>query len=814
MTKFFTVFCANIFFMTLSSAQYYTVSGTLTDDGTGEQLVSANIYNPDTYTGTVTNYYGFYSLKMPAGKVKLVYSYVGYETVQKEFMLTRDTVINLAIKQELMIEAVVISDKSPEAKVRSTQMSLVEIPMQQIKQLPSLLGELDVLKSIQLLPGVQSGTEGLSGLYVRGGGADQNLILLDGVPVYNVNHLFGFFSVFNPYAIHSFKLYKGGFPARYGGRLSSVLDIKMKEGNMKEFKVDASLGLIATSLSVEGPIVKDKASFIISARRTYYDILTYPAQKALSKSAETEYDGLSGYFFQDFNAKVNYKFSDRSRLYLSAYTGKDKAYASFKSEYEDYDYTLQEKMKMKFWWGNITSALRWNYIFSNNLFGNLTATYSRYKMEISDSWLSKYIYTDSTLKNEFVFAYNSGIEDLALKVDFDYRPSASHTILFGIDNTYHTFSPGVFVERLRFDEIDQNIDTTFGAAKIYANEFSAYAEDEISVFRDLKVNLGFRFAGFHVKGKTYLSFEPRLSARYLINNNISVKASYAEMQQNIHLLANSSMSLPTDLWVPVTDTVRPMRSWQAAMGLAVKILHSFEFTIEGYYKEMNHVIEYKEGASYYDVQGNWQTQIVAGKGWSYGAEFMLQRMTGKTTGWIAYTLAWSQRKFDEINFGKVFPYKWDRRHDLAIAVNHKFNNKIDVSGAWVFGSGYPFTFGEEMFENPFQYIISNNNSSNNDNYYYEQNDKFLEYTSSRNNYRLPVYHRLDLNVSFHKDKKKYIRSWSFGAYNVYSRSNPFFIFKDYKYGYYADGTPKPPKKVLKQISFFPVIPYFRYNISF
>ena len=456
-------------------SQTYTISGQIEDIKSGELLVSANVYEAVTLAGSASNFYGFYSLTLPVGNVSLIYSYIGYDQQLISFELKSDTVINMKLTPNLTIKEVTVTDKGPAATVRSTQMSMVEIPMIQAKQLPVLFGEVDLIKTIQLLPGVQSGTEGLSGLYVRGGGPSENLILLDGVPVYNVNHLFGFFSVFNADAIQSFSLYKGGFPARYGGRLSSVLDIKMKEGNMNELKGTGSIGLISSNLTLEGPLIKNKASFIISGRRSYFDVFTWPIQKRYNKKQGDGYEQIAGYYLYDFNAKVNYKFSDKSRLYLSMYTGKDKAYSHYK-EISDY---LENKNNMEFWWGNITSALRWNYIISGNMFCNVTATYSRYKMQISDDYY--YVDKNNQSIDDFFydyFAYYSGIQDLTLKADFDYIPSPRHTIRYGINNTIHVFKPGVTVNKMELSYISP-IDTTFGIKKIIANELALYAEDEI-----------------------------------------------------------------------------------------------------------------------------------------------------------------------------------------------------------------------------------------------------------------------------------------------------------------------------------------------
>jgi hypothetical protein len=811
-------------------SQQYTISGTIEDSETGEQLVSANVYEAASLTGSTSNFYGFYSLRLPKGKIKLVCSYIGYRSVEIEMALTRDTALNIKLEPDLLIEEVTITDKGPAATVRSSQMSIVEIPMIQTKQLPVLFGEVDIIKTIQLMPGVQGGTEGLSGMYVRGGGPSENLILLDGVPVYNLSHLFGFFSIFNADAIHSFNLYKGGFPARYGGRLSSVLDIKMKEGNMNEFKGSGSIGLISSKLMLEGPIVKNKASFMVSGRRSYIDVLTWPIQKYYNNSQD-DYEMLFGYYLYDVNAKVNYKFSDKSRLYLSMYSGKDKAYDYYKSKSDNsyyetmdgetrfYENYYEDKWDMSFWWGNVTSALRWNYIISPKLFCNVAATYSRYRMQIDSDgeYTNKYVSaSDTSYRNsEYYFAYYSGIEDLGLKADFDFIPSPNHYLRFGFGNTYHTFSPGVTIDRSEYKSYDSDVkmDTTYGAEDIHANEMALYIEDDIRITDKLKLNIGIRTSAFQVKKENYYSLEPRLSARYMINDRLSVKGSFAYMQQYIHLLTNSSMSLPTDLWMPVTDAIEPMHSWQVASGMALNLGHGFEFTFESYYKQLHGGIEYKEGVSYFDFKGGWENNVEAGFGETYGFEVMIQRQQGNTKGWIGYTLAWAERKFDNISFGKTFPFKYDRRHDLSIVLTHSLSNGIDFGINWVFGTGYPFTFGDQLY--PSLLAVQAQNQQETPFYRHYGTDRgFMENIETRNNYRLPNYHRLDIGLTFNKEKKNYTRSFAFGVYNMYNRLNAFMVYQDYKYYYGPDGHERPPKKELKQISFFPVIPYVRWSFSF
>ncbi len=792
-----------LFFMATPfiQAQKYTITGFVDDASNGEKLLGANVYNKETLKGCVTNNYGFYSLTQPAGKIVVTYSFVGYQPVEITLNLRADTTINIELTPTLELEEVEIKASGIKEKLRSSQMSTVELPMKSLKTLPVFFGEVDIMKTIQLLPGVQSGNEGTSGLYVRGGGPDENLILLDGVPVYNANHLFGFFSVFNADALNSVTLVKGGFPARYGGRLSSVLDIRMKEGNSKEFHVQGSVGLIAAKITVEGPVVKNKSSFIISARRTYIDVLSYPFQLIANKQMGNSGKFYGGYYFYDLNGKINWKHSDRSRLYLSAYMGNDKAYAH--SKYESSDYKGNDDFKLR--WGNITTALRWNYVFSKKLFANFRGSYSKYKFLMGEQ------YEDITpdYREKMGFEYFSGIDDLAASADFDFVPTTNHYIRFGVSNIYHTFNPGVnaFSFSNGGGNDDTKVDTTFGNNKIYANEIDAYIEDDFSIGSVLKLNLGVHASGFYVKNTFYKSLQPRAALRVAASEKLSLKASYASMAQYIHLLSNTSIGLPTDLWVPVTDTIKPMTSQQVALGGVYNLNDMFEISLEGYYKWMNDVISYKPGASYLTSDNNWQEMVTIGTGWSYGAEFLIRKDMGRLTGWIGYTLSWSWRKFEEVSPDK-FPYHYDRRHDVSIVATYKLSDKVDFGATWVFGTGAAITLPYDKYLALGDYKGFSGGGHGG----YEPYLNYIDNVQERNNYRTPNYHRLDLGVNFHKMKKWGERTWSVGLYNAYFRQNYFFIYIDYDYDNYTGNG--EPKKVLKQVSLFPGIPYVSYSFKF
>jgi len=756
------------------SAQVFTLSGYVTDATSGEYLISATIIDKRDYSGTIANAYGFYSLTVNGGYVEVQCSYIGYQTQTIKFDLLRDTTLHFKLQPATLLDEVVVhADDAGEQAHERSRMSTIEIPIEQIKSLPAFLGEVDVLKTLQLLPGVSGGSEGSSGFFVRGGSPDQNLILLDGVPVYNASHLFGFFSVFNADAINNVTLIKGGFPARYGGRLSSVVDIRMKEGNLQSFHGEGSIGLIATRLTLEGPIIKDKTSFIISGRRTYADIIARP----FSQNADGD---RQGYYFYDLNAKINHKFSDKDRLYISSYFGRDEAY--FRSEYPASEESRRED-DSGLSWGNATAVARWNHVINKRIFTNLTATFTDYTFQIYSDY--KEIFDDGDISN-FGFLYYSGISDWSLKYDVDFIPRPQHYFVFGASATYHTFRPGA----TQFESDDPNFevpDISVGSENVYAYEMDLYAEDDWEVHDLLKINYGLHASGFLVNDVFYPSIQPRISGRYLLNESLSLKASFATMTQFIHLLTNSGIGLPTDLWVPATDSVPPQRSWQPALGIAWQFKKDYEISVETYYKNISGIIDYKDGASFItDGLRGWEEKVETGKAYAYGAEFFIQKRKGALTGWFGYTLSWSMRQFPTINLGETYPYKYDKRHDLEIAAIYDLNEKISFSATWVFSSGLPISLPIAKYEGLNGMAI----------YAYE----------GRNGYRMDPYHRFDFNVAFKKEKERYERVWNIGAYNAYSRQNPFFVYVAYDY--------KTNTNNYVQVSLFPIIPNISYQFKF
>ncbi len=786
------------------SQKNVTISGYIDEAESGEKLIGCTVYDLKSGKGTVTNDYGWYSLTIPVDSIKIRVSYIGYGTQIYEDYLSFDIVKNFSLSDRMLEEVEILSTKEEQVH-QKTAMSTIDLSMEKVKALPALLGENDIMKTIQLLPGVQTGSEGTSGLYVRGGGPDQNLILLDGVPVYNASHLFGFFSVFNSDAINSTKLVKGGFPARYGGRLSSVIDIKMKEGNMKKFHGQGSIGLISSKLSLEGPIIKDKTSFIVSARRTYLDVIARPFVRAYQRNQAAKGNGNEGssnnggYYFYDLNGKINHKISEKHRLYFSHYMGRDRAFLDAIDNYS-YDTVVGvDTINSQLGWGNVISALRWNYMPSNKMFINTTLRYSKYDFLVAFGFNQTETTPSATRNSNFSYAYISNIEDWSGKIDVDWMPNPDHLVKFGVGDIYHTFTPGV--NQFQFLQTGQNaLDTTFGSQLHYAHEISAYAEDDWKINSKLKGNGGLHFSSFFVGDKNYWSLQPRLSLRYLVDENSSLKIGYAKMAQFLHLLTNSGIGLPTDLWVPATQQIKPQFSDQIAIGYARTISNKIEFSLEGYYKTMENLIEYKDGASFFDSETDWQDKVHIGRGWSYGGELLIEKKMGKTTGWIGYTLSWTNRQFDSINFGQTYPYRYDRRHDIGIALTHEFNENVNFGIVWVYGTGNAVTLGLESYSSFNSSMVENMNSFN-----LPYDSYSVDHIENRNNYRMPAYHRLDVSINLKKEKKWGERTWSFGIYNAYNRQNPFFL----EFTRDVNGSPQ-----LSQYSLFPLIPSFTYSFKF
>ena len=799
----FFVLVASISAFAQHAKKSHTISGYVTDAKSQETLLGASVYETVSMKGAVTNNFGYYTLKLPEGQVRLKASFVGFESFETLLDLKNDTVINIALAQTLQLSEVTVTGRAIENHVKGAQMSTIELPVTQLKKVPAMFGETDVIKALQLLPGVQSGTEGSAGMYVRGGGPDENLILLDGVPLYNVNHAAGFFSAFNSDAIKNVTLYKGNFPARFGGRLSSVIDVRMKDGDMYEYHSNVSLGLIAAKVNVEGPIVKGKTSFNVSFRRTYFDLITAPLLALITSGELGEGNSIwGGYYFYDLNLKINHKFSDKDRLFFSLYSGDDKVYARVRSKDEeyyerDYVYYSEQNIDLDWKWGNRVAALRWNHVIRPNLFMNVTGAYTQYRHNLgadigSASWYQENQLNYSTSESAQM-NLNSSIYDFSGKADFDYKPFDNHDVKFGANLTHHTYKPttlGVHLE----EEMGQegfHYDTVTNDARIRALETDLYVEDNWDISNYFKLNLGVHYSTFTVDKKTYHSVQPRVSLRSLITENLSLKAGYAYMSQYIHLLSSNAISLPTDLWVPVTGDIIPMKSHQVALG-AFYEWKGYEFSLEGYYKKMNNVLEYKDGASFFSIdETDWQDKVVMGDGWAYGIEFFVQKNVGKFTGWLGYTWSHSDRLFDrpgqELNNGKPFPAKYDRRHDLSVVLMYEFNDHIDVGATWVYSTGNCATLAFQNYHG----------LNGLDVWGYTQS---LGYINNRNNYRYSSYHRLDLVANFHWKYELGENIISINVYNTYSHNNPFVVI--------------PMNGKLRQVCIFPIIPTLSWKYKF
>lgn len=758
-----------------------TLSGYVKDANSGESLIAATIYIKELSMGAQTNTYGFYSISMTPGTYNVIYSYVGYGSVVKQISMVDDINMNINLTNQTTMKEVEVTSTRKDENVSSTNMGTISLSVDKIKKLPVIFGETDILKALQLMPGIQSAGEGNSGFYVRGGGPDQNLILLDDAVVYNTGHLFGFFSVFNTDALKNVTLIKGGMPANYGGRLSSVVDVSMKEGNTKEYHAEGGIGLIASRLTLEGPIKKDKGSFIISGRRTYIDVLIKPFAGNAFKN--------SGYYFYDANIKANYAITDKDRVYLSGYFGRDKF--KFASESGAFNADIP--------WGNSTATLRWNHLFSNKLFLNTTAVYNDYQFSFGAS------------QNDFEIKLSSGVRDWNMKTDLDFYSNFNHHFKAGIAYSYHKFIPNQISGSTGQIQLEPN-----NALIKYAHEGGAYISDDFDLSQRIRINAGLRYSWFAQTGpykyytksfgggnadstvynkgeivETYGGLEPRFNIRFAVNENSSIKASATKAYQYIHLVSNNGSTLPTDLWVPSTLIVRPQQAWQYSIGYFKNWLdNALETSVEVYYKDMRNQVEYREGYVPTTIQDP-ELDFVFGKGEAYGAEFFINKTKGKFTGWIGYTLSWTYRTFKDLNNGNSYPAKYDRRHDVSVVASYELNKKWTFSTVFIYGSGNAITLPT--------------------NYYFINGSIVPDY-SELNAYRLFAYHRLDLSAVYTpqpKKKRKWESSWAFSIYNVYSRQNPYFLYVDTQ-GNLNQGV----QAKVKQVSIFPILPSITYNFKF
>lgn len=783
MYKIFTNYFNNyiiIFFLILLGfngfSQKVSVSGYIEDSVSNEKLIGANVFNKTHKFGTATNNYGFYNIIVNKGEFfTLRYSFVGYGDYEINLFLLKDTTINVKLAPFLSLSEVEIIANSNNEKAieRTTEMSVVSIPLKQAKLLPSLGGESDILKAIQLSPGIQQGTEASSGLYVRGGSPDQNLLILDEVPLYYVNHLGGFVSIFNSDAIKNFKLYKAAFPAQYGDRLSSVIDIRMKEGNMQEYHGNFMLGMITTKLSFEGPIKKDTSSFLVSFRRFMYDLITRPLTKIV-------FDNISvGYTFYDLNLKFNYRLSNKDILFLSVYSSKDKISTVFRDKNKEENYKINSRYRIN--WGNNLIALRWNHIFNNKLFSNTTLSYSQYKYSTK--------FNETNNQDHVYNKFSSIINDLLLKTDFEYFISNNYKLKFGFNTSYHYFIPRI--EDVKENANDTAIDTTFFNIKTNSFNNNIYIENIIHFTPNISCNIGSRFVHYAVSDTNFFYFEPRVLLNFLITKNTSIKASYSKMHQNLHLLVSEGAAIPADLWLPATKEVEPENSDQFAIGVASTINcfnQIFEINSEVFYKSLNNLIAHKSGSDIFNLNQEWYDKIEKnGTGTSKGIEFFINKKSGKTTGWIGYTLSKTTRKFENINDGKPYNFKYDRTHDFNIVLIYNFNDNVNLSASWIYATGNCITLPIGSYS-----ILT------------EDGLQKVYIYDGINTIRMKDYHKLDVGINFSKQKKRGVRTWNISIYNVYNRQNPsYYYFSNYN-----------GKIHLWQECLFPIMPSISYSYSF
>lgn len=765
--------------LTLAQPSRVSLSGTLRDQESGEALRYGRVSCPAQGEGATANVYGFFSLSLRPGPVCLVVRYAYFQADTLCLDLQRDTTLSIRLLPLLDQPVVEITDQVPvEERV---QMSRHSLSVEQIKQMPVLFGEVDVLKAVQMLPGVQGGTEGTAGLHVRGGSQDQNLILLDGVPLYYVNHLGGFFSVFDADAIDQVTLLTGAFPARYGGRTASVLDIRMKEGHKTEFHGSSNLGLISAKTMLEGPIQKGKSSFLVSARRTYLGAVV----QAVTRS-NSDGDRRLGYHFYDLNAKANYQLSPNSQLFFSAYAGDDRLKLTYERERASSAVQQSSRNTNTLDWGNQLLALRWNQVWSPKLFSNLTATYTRYRYQTGFRFASTLIQGADTTNLASDATFRSGIQEWGTVGQLDFYPGPRHAIKLGGEAKYYRFSPG----RSRLTLNDQTgRDTTIGSPVVPAWSVAAFVEDEWSLTTRLALQAGLRLNAYGVEDTLYPVLEPRLALRYRLGRQAALKASFSRMSQFVHLLANNDAGFPTDLWVPSTAEVPVERAWSVAAGAAGSWQdRRWEWSLEAYYRRVQGLIEYREGQQLAGSTQAWQEQIVGGgTGEMYGLEALLKKQLGATTGWVSYTLAWSLRQFADLNQGAPFPYKYDHRHSLNLYLAHTFSERFRLAATWVYQSGQAVNLPTVGYHTAIPYDEVN---------LYAIGQPTLVYESGRNGFRFRPYHRLDVSMVFTKKKPKYTRSWIWGVYNAYGRRNPYF--------YFFDRLGSRPR--LMQFSLFPVIP--------
>jgi len=773
------IFVFILFAFTLSVySQKSVLSGYVVDIKSGEAIIGANILELKTHIGTSTNKFGYFTLTLNKNEIhNLQFSFIGYDSKRISVKLNADTIMNIEINSTTAIlnEVFVFADKKLEEKA---EMGKVNIPMSTIRTLPSITGEPDILKAYQLMPGVQIGSENNNGLYVRGGTPDENLFLLDDVPLYNVSHLGGFFSVFDPSMVKSVDLYKGGFPARYGGRISSVVDIRTKDGNLYKSKGEIAFGLISGKIFLEGPIKKGESSYALSYRNCNFGIYSY----LYNLSQGLKYN--EGYYFYDLNFKTNMKLSQSDRLFMSFYTGEDNIYYKEKDtkvEIVNMKYSGQSELK----WGNTAGSVRWLHVFNNGIFNNTTLSYTSYKYINHSQSSAEYLNDNSKISDDYQI--QSGTNDFQIKNDAEI-PFNNLNIRFGIAAGSHSYIPSLVTYSQTSSASSSDSTASGSSFRINAVDLYGYAEFDYKISDKLSTNAGFRTGFYLVNNTSFPVFEPRIVLNYLFLPSYSFKTSYSNMNQNIHLLTNSNGGLPTDIWVPSTKTIQPESSNQFSIGFAHTSKKDYELSVELYAKRINNLIEYKQGVLLYDGSQNWEQKVeTGGVGDVKGIEFLVRKMKGRLTGWIGYTLSSNTRKFENLNNGNEFPYTYDQTHNLSVVGNFKITDNITLSATWVYHTGNSVTLPSANYKlyNYDYYNFNNANQYTN-----------VELYSDKNSYRLPDYHRLDIGLNRSKQLKKGVRNWSINVYNAYNHQNAYYLF----YKKNEDGSIR-----LYQRSFFPIL---------
>lgn len=763
----------------LGQINNYTLSGVVKDSESGETLIGASVYVNGGTFGTLTNAYGFYSLSIPKQKDSclLTISFIGYKTFVDRIQLQKDLTRNVELLEVVQMKEIVVTTGSNMDRINDTQMGVEEITTKEGKKIVALFGEVDLIKLLELKPGVQSGVEGASGIYVRGGGADQNLFLLDEATIYNPSHLLGLFSTFNADIVKNVSLYKAGFPAQFGSKLSSVIDIRTREGNRKKIQILGGIGITAARLTVEGPLKKNKGAFIVSARSSYVNLLT----SLLNESNKNNADWLNipDYFFYDFNVKLNYDISPKDRIFFSAYMGRD----AFSFRGAQIDFNLN--------WGNIAGTLRWNRIISPKLFVNTSFTFS------------DYIYNIKSKLGDIDVSIGSGVRDLSLKTDFTCLPLPKHEIRFGGNAIYHRFSVGQFRAKAP-SGIDLN-----GGALFHAGEFALYGSDDWKINNRLSILLGVRLSSFYNNETFYPSVEPRLAINYKVHKRVALKASYARMNQFLHLVSTSGATLPTSTWYPSSRKVKPQASDLVAASVSVALGKDFFINVEGYYKWLHNQIDFKDGAKLF-VNSNLEDEFLFGRGYSYGGEIYLEKKHGNLRGWIGYTLSWTWRKFDQINGGAPYHPQQDRRHDLSAVVTWdipwtKPKFPLTLSASWVYGTGTAVSLPTKRY---IQMDLTATNLF-----------QFIPIYEKRGGFQMPAYHRLDIGLVlelFPLKRDRFQSDLTLSIYNVYDRRNAFFLYIDavYEDGSAGANTAQIPEKFqAKIVSLFPIIPSITWNFK-